>query len=580
MRPRASIMTTCLTLSTLMALAGTTSAAVTGTLSWAVQAGTNGYQAPSAVVDTAGNVIVNSLYDPNVTKYNPAGQVLWSTDPGITYRGQLAGSLSGHVALDSAGNIYVSSLISYVDASSMASALGLAKISPAGAVVWANSYTIGTGGEHMAGGPVVIGTNGSVYVIGTSANFSQPTAPVAILRVNASTGALQNSLRPPGPSTSDFGSNMPDSVLVLDSGNNVFYGGPEGIRSYSSDLQTLRWAKSQIAVRAALVDASNNLYIAGYIDNGPGLDDNPVVRRLNSATGAQAWEVRTFGPPTGGDPETNGFNALALDSRGQLYAVGAQNINAQTIYKLDAATGAISWFRGDGGLDMAVALDGNDNVYVSGTTAGDALISVYDPQGQMLWSQLYNGPSNMDDTFVHIAVDNRGGVYAASDSRIGTAQADRVPQLARYSETGIVFSGTYRVINRNSGKAMDALNRGTANGTQIDQWSYNGGTNQRWAVTSLGYNQYKIVGVQSGRSLDVAGSATTNGTKVELWDYKGNNNQKYTFTSTSGGYFRITPAHATGSCIEGGGSSTANGTIVDLRQYNGGNNQQWILQVP
>ncbi len=579
MGPRFSITTTCLTLSTLAALAGTASAAVTGTLSWAVQAGTTGYQDPSAVVDTAGNVIVNSLYDPNVTKYNSAGQVLWSTSPAIMYRGQLAGSLSGHVALDSAGNIYVSSLISYVDASSMASALGLAKISPAGTVLWTNSYTIGSGGEHMAGGPVVVGTNGSVYVIGTSANFSQPTAPVAILRVNASTGAFQNSLRSPPPSTVDYGGNMPDSVLVLDSANNVFYGGPEGIRSYSSDLQTLRWASSQVAVRAALVDASNNLYIAGYIDNGPGVDDNPVVRRLNSATGAQAWEARTLGPPPG-DRETNGFNALALDSRGQLYAVGAQNINAQTMYKLDAATGAVSWFRGDGGLDMAVALDANDNAYVSGTTAGDALVIVYDPQGHVLWSQLYNGPSNMDDTFVHIAVDNRGGVYAASDSRTGTAQADRIPQLVKYSEAGIVFGGTYRVINRNSGRAMDALNRGTANGTQIDQWSYNGGTNQRWAVTSLGYNQYKIVGVQSGRALDVAGSATSNGTKVELWDYKGNNNQKYTFASTSGGYFRITPAHATGSCIEGAGSSTANGTLVDLWQYNGGNNQQWILQAP
>jgi Ricin-type beta-trefoil lectin domain-like/Glycosyl hydrolase family 12 len=145
---------------------------------------------------------------------------------------------------------------------------------------------------------------------------------------------------------------------------------------------------------------------------------------------------------------------------------------------------------------------------------------------------------------------------------------------------GAIANGTYKIINRNSSQALDAVGQGTANGTQIDQWPYSGQNNQRWTVTSLGNNQYKIIGVQSGRSLDVSGSSSANGTKVELWDYSGSNNQKYTFTATSGGYYRITPANATGSCIEVAGSSTGNGALVDLWTYGGGNNQQWILQAP
>jgi hypothetical protein len=145
---------------------------------------------------------------------------------------------------------------------------------------------------------------------------------------------------------------------------------------------------------------------------------------------------------------------------------------------------------------------------------------------------------------------------------------------------GGIANGTYKIINRNSGQALDAVGQGTANGTQIDQWPYNSQNNQRWTVTSLGNNQYEVLGVQSGKSLDIFGSGTANGTKVELWTYGGGNNQKFTFTATSGGYYRITPANATGSCIEVSGGSTANGALVDLWSYTGGNGQQWILQAP
>jgi len=142
-----------------------------------------------------------------------------------------------------------------------------------------------------------------------------------------------------------------------------------------------------------------------------------------------------------------------------------------------------------------------------------------------------------------------------------------------------VANGTYKVINRNSGQALDVSGSGTANGTQIDQWPYNGLTNDRWTVTSLGSGQYEITGVQSGKSLDVAGGSTANGAKVDIWQYFGYANQIFTFTPTGGGYFRITPTHSD-SAIEVVGNSTTNGALVDQWAWNGGNNQQWSLQSP
>ena len=135
-------------------------------------------------------------------------------------------------------------------------------------------------------------------------------------------------------------------------------------------------------------------------------------------------------------------------------------------------------------------------------------------------------------------------------------------------------NGTYKLIARHSGKALDANGNRTANGTQIIQWTYGGGSNQKWTLTSLGGSIYKVIGVQSGRSLDIAASGTANGTKVELWDYRGGNNQKFILTATDSGYYRISPTKRTGSCLDVNGASTADGAmfsygVVAARTSNG-----------
>jgi endoglucanase len=42
--------------------------------------------------------------------------------------------------------------------------------------------------------------------------------------------------------------------------------------------------------------------------------------------------------------------------------------------------------------------------------------------------------------------------------------------------------GIYKVINRNSGFALDVNGASTANGAGIIQWNTNTGTNQQWQI--------------------------------------------------------------------------------------------------
>jgi aryl-phospho-beta-D-glucosidase BglC (GH1 family) len=199
------------------------------------------------------------------------------------------------------------------------------------------------------------------------------------------------------------------------------------------------------------------------------------------------------------------------------------------------------------------------------------------------WDYYYHNAANARGIYV-TCWDTPGQVFNWSTGAV--TDQTQINALLGRSYVGSVFSGapvangTYRIVARHSGKALDAYGWGTANGTQIDQWTYGGGNNQRWTVTNLGNNVYTIINVNSGTSLDINGSGTANGTKVQLWTYGGGSNQKFTFTATDSGYFRITPQNATGSCLDVNGVSTADGALVQLYTYGGGNNQQWILQAP
>jgi hypothetical protein len=147
---------------------------------------------------------------------------------------------------------------------------------------------------------------------------------------------------------------------------------------------------------------------------------------------------------------------------------------------------------------------------------------------------------------------------------------------------GIVADGTYKVIARHSGKALEVFWEATADGSNVDQWAYDGGNNQRWTFEHLGGNTYKILGVQSGKALEVASTSTADDTNVDIRTYTGAPNQQWTLSALGGGYFRLTPASSSRSALDVSAVSTADGANVHIWTWLGGNNynQHWTLQAP
>src|SRR3954469_3975081 len=69
----------------------------------------------------------------------------------------------------------------------------------------------------------------------------------------------------------------------------------------------------------------------------------------------------------------------------------------------------------------AIAVDGSDNVFVTGSAAGsgsglDYATIKYSATGIPLWTNVYNGPANGNDQAIAMAADSSGNVLVAGSS--------------------------------------------------------------------------------------------------------------------------------------------------------------------
>lgn len=162
------------------------------------------------------------------------------------------------------------------------------------------------------------------------------------------------------------------------------------------------------------------------------------------------------------------------------------------------------------------------------------------------------------------ARDAAGNVSAASGARSVTTAAPPAP-------TAPDANTWYQVINPNSGKCLDAANVGTANGTQLIQWSCGTGWHQNWQFrpTSGGYYQVVPRHAQTlGWDIDIdapnTAGGTTDGAPAQLWSYGGGANQQWQAVPLGDGTFHFV-VKSTGKCLD----------VRDVSQADGAVLQQW-----
>jgi hypothetical protein len=143
--------------------------------------------------------------------------------------------------------------------------------------------------------------------------------------------------------------------------------------------------------------------------------------------------------------------------------------------------------------------------------------------------------------------------------------------------SSIVPNGRYKLLAKHSGKALDVADCSTADGADVIQWPYWGGTCQQWNFERLSDGYYKITAVHSGDALDVGGCSTADGADVIQWPWNGGDCQKWDVADVGGDYYRITAKHS-GKVLDVGGCSTADGADVIQWPWNGGDCQRWRIE--
>ena len=132
----------------------------------------------------------------------------------------------------------------------------------------------------------------------------------------------------------------------------------------------------------------------------------------------------------------------------------------------------------------------------------------------------------------------------------------------------------YKVLNKNSGKAIDVSGASTAAGANIIQWNDTGVQNQHWRWVAVGDGSYEIVSQTSGQLLDVTSGSTADGATIIQQPDNNGADQHWTLVAAGNGYYKIKNVNSGKLLAVSGSSTTAGAQLVQTTDTNA-DSQLW-----
>ena len=147
--------------------------------------------------------------------------------------------------------------------------------------------------------------------------------------------------------------------------------------------------------------------------------------------------------------------------------------------------------------------------------------------------------------------------------------------------TTATLDGTYYIKSAFNGLYLDVAGKSSTNNANIQQYAFNGGSNQKFKFVSNSEGYYSIYTGASNytKVIDVAGKSTADNANILQYSYSGGTNQQFQIVEISNGVYAIkTRVSGCKSCMDVYGWSTSNGGKISQYTYWGGQCQLWILE--
>ena len=140
----------------------------------------------------------------------------------------------------------------------------------------------------------------------------------------------------------------------------------------------------------------------------------------------------------------------------------------------------------------------------------------------------------------------------------------------------VIEADRFYTIAAKGGSVIQAV-ESAANGGDIRLGKYEHKPEQEWAFVREGDGVYRIRNRASGKLIDLMMTGTANGTWLHLWEDVGGTSQMWAVEPTPAGTVRLRSSWASGKCIDTVGMGANDGAILQIWQETPGDDQLWTI---
>ena len=142
-------------------------------------------------------------------------------------------------------------------------------------------------------------------------------------------------------------------------------------------------------------------------------------------------------------------------------------------------------------------------------------------------------------------------------------------------EQTVIQADRFYTIAAKTGSVIEAVEKEQNGDIRLGKYGHR--PEQEWAFIRVGDGVYRIRNRASGKLIDLMMTGTANGTWLHLWEDVGGTSQMWTLQPTPEGKVRLRSSWAGGKCIDTVGMGVADGAVLQIWQETAGDDQLWTI---